>query len=75
MLSTLMNINIRFAIFWMKGKAQMRIVVHFRLNGQIGYRALMKKAPIRRIFAFYRSLSGVDDGVRTHDPQNHNLML
>ena len=24
---------------------------------------------------YFDSLIGVEDGVRTHDPQNHNLML
>ena len=33
----------------------------------------MKKEAIYDLF--FTSFSWVDDGARTHDPQNHNLML
>jgi hypothetical protein len=61
MLSGRNNINNRFARNYM--------------NGRMGLRSI-KKAPIRHSFQpEIEAICGVDDGVRTHDPQNHNLML
>jgi hypothetical protein len=61
MLSGRNNINNRFARNYM--------------NGRMGLRSI-KKAPIRSdIRPKTEAICGVDDRVRTGDPQNHNLML
>jgi hypothetical protein len=68
MLSGRTNINKRFARNYMSGRVEVK--------SQTSGGKIIKKASIRYSFQpAIEAMCGVDDGARTHDPQNHNLML
>jgi hypothetical protein len=68
MLSGRTNINNRFARNYMSGEVEVK--------SQTSGGKIIKKASIRYSFLpAIEAIWRVDDGVRTHDPQNHNLML
>jgi hypothetical protein len=84
MLSDRTNINNRFARNYTNGKMgrdrKIKGMGKWDRTEKLPERKdgsrIIKKAPIRYSFQpAIEAICGVDDGVRTHDPQNHNLML
>jgi hypothetical protein len=73
MLPELSNINIGFAIISMNGKLSVNpgAIIAPTKKSLYANEKSPKSGNISPCFETF----WVDDGVRTHDPQNHNLML